>query len=250
MKINSSAIEIRHVLAAIAEYDRLGADEFLERYRFGKARTVFLTHSGRTYQAKAIIGVANGYATGTFVTGGDPDYQAGHAQSVLRRLGMEVSSGAPRAEMRRAPEVASVLAVPIETNEAETFTVTTTADVQERERSEGRLVTAYADYLRALGHSVCRHRIPVSDGVLITDLYDETTDELVEAKSSTDRGTIRLALGQILDYARYIQPASMAILVPQQPSIDLCTLLLDNGTGVVWPHGQGFERADPTTPSL
>ncbi|WP_197739653.1 hypothetical protein [Mycolicibacterium sp. P1-18] len=246
VRIDSGAIELRHVLTAIAEYDRLGADAFMERYRFGRARTVFLTYSGRTYQAKAIVGVANGYATGIFVTGGDPDYKAGHAQSVLRRLGMDVIAEPTRSEMRRAPDVTSVLAVPIEANEVETFAVQSRMDVQERERSEGRIVTAYANYLRALGHSVCRHRITVSDGVLITDLYDETTDELVEAKSSTDRGTIRLALGQILDYARYIQPASTAILLPQRPSVDLCTLMLANCAGVVWPHGQVFERADPT----
>lgn len=246
VRIDSNAIELRHVLAAIAEYDQLGADAFIERYHFGNARTVFLNYNGRTYQAKAIVGVANGYATGTFVTGGDDDYKAGQAQSVLRRLGMDVTAGPIRTEVRRAPEATSVLTVPIEANEAEMFTVQSRVDDQERRRSEGCLVTAYADYLRRLGHSVCRHRIPVSDGVLITDLYDETTGELVEAKSSTDRGTIRLALGQILDYARYIHPVSTAVLLPQQPTVDLCVLMSSNDVGIVWPHGQVFERADPS----
>jgi hypothetical protein len=245
VRINSGAIELHHVLSAIAEYDRLGRDAFMQQYRFGDARTVFVNYNNRTYEAKAIVGVANGHATGTFVTGGDPDYKAGQARSVLQRLGMEVTATPPRVEIRRAPDVMTVLAVPLEANEAETFTAESAADTQERERREGTLVAAYADYLRVLGHRVCRQRITVADGVLITDLYDETTRELVEAKSSIDRGTLRLALGQILDYARYIEPASMAILVPQRPPIDLSSLVLDNGAGIVWPHGSEFDRADP-----
>lgn len=47
------------VLAAVAEYDKLGRERFLEKYGFGKARSYFLVIDGRRYDSKAIIGVAH-----------------------------------------------------------------------------------------------------------------------------------------------------------------------------------------------
>lgn len=46
------------VLKAIAEYDRLGQDDFLKQYGFGKARNFILLHAGRRYDSKAIVGAA------------------------------------------------------------------------------------------------------------------------------------------------------------------------------------------------
>lgn len=49
------------VLKAIAEFDRLGRDEFLSRHDFGRARSYFLRYDGRLYDSKAIAAVAHGY---------------------------------------------------------------------------------------------------------------------------------------------------------------------------------------------
>ncbi len=48
------------VLAAIAEYDAIGRDEFLARHGFGQATRYLLEHNGRRYDSKAIAGVAHG----------------------------------------------------------------------------------------------------------------------------------------------------------------------------------------------
>src|SRR5262249_21947826 len=48
------------VLAALAEYDRLGQDAFLAKYGFGRAREYELVHDGKRYDSKAIAGVAHG----------------------------------------------------------------------------------------------------------------------------------------------------------------------------------------------
>lgn len=48
------------VLAAVAEFDRLGRDEFLGSIGFGPARTYFLEHGGRLYDFKAVVGYAHG----------------------------------------------------------------------------------------------------------------------------------------------------------------------------------------------
>jgi putative restriction endonuclease len=49
------------VRAAIAEFDRVGRDSFLSKYRFGRARRYFLEYGGRRYDSKAIAGAAYGY---------------------------------------------------------------------------------------------------------------------------------------------------------------------------------------------
>jgi hypothetical protein len=49
------------VLDAIAEFDRLGREAFLEKSGYGPARRCFLEYDGRLYGSKAIVGVAYGY---------------------------------------------------------------------------------------------------------------------------------------------------------------------------------------------
>lgn len=54
------------VLQAVAEHDKLGRTEFLERYHFSPARKYHLVLNGKRYDSKAIVGVAHGYATGAY----------------------------------------------------------------------------------------------------------------------------------------------------------------------------------------
>ena len=48
----------REILQAVAEYDQLGPDRFLEKYGFGAARSYWLVVDGKTYDSKAIVGAA------------------------------------------------------------------------------------------------------------------------------------------------------------------------------------------------
>src|SRR5258707_9833519 len=55
----------RHeILQAVAEYDRLGQDRFLEKYGFGAARSYRLVVDGKAYDSKAIVGAAHGFLQG------------------------------------------------------------------------------------------------------------------------------------------------------------------------------------------
>ena len=54
----TSAIAVRR---ALAEFDRLGRDAFLDQYGFGRAREYFVQQDGRFYDSKAIAGVAFGF---------------------------------------------------------------------------------------------------------------------------------------------------------------------------------------------
>lgn len=49
------------VQRAIAEFDEIGREAFLEKYQLGRARSYFLIHDGKRYDSKAIVGAAIGY---------------------------------------------------------------------------------------------------------------------------------------------------------------------------------------------
>jgi hypothetical protein len=49
------------VRAAVAEFDDMGRNAFLERYGFGPSRTYFLKVGDRQYDSKAIVGAAHGH---------------------------------------------------------------------------------------------------------------------------------------------------------------------------------------------
>jgi len=49
------------VLAAMAEYDEIGQQRFLELYGYGEATSYYIEHEGRRYDSKAIVGVAHRY---------------------------------------------------------------------------------------------------------------------------------------------------------------------------------------------
>lgn len=54
-------IEREAVLKAIKEYDRLGQEGFLKKYKFGKSTIYKLKYNGKKYDSKAIAGVAYGF---------------------------------------------------------------------------------------------------------------------------------------------------------------------------------------------
>ena len=82
------------VLEAIAEYDRLGQDEFLAKYGFDRARSYLLIHNGKAYDSKAIVGVAHGFVPGERALAAR-DFSGGEATvgRLLRGLGFTVQVG-------------------------------------------------------------------------------------------------------------------------------------------------------------
>ena len=79
------------VIKAIQEFDQLGRDAFLKKYGFRKAQSYDLRMNGRSYDSKAIAGVAHGYLPGE--TALTPDtFSGGEAtvQNTLERLGFTV----------------------------------------------------------------------------------------------------------------------------------------------------------------
>ena len=69
--VDFSRVDRPHVLQALAEYDELGGEAFLDTYGFKPARTYLLVHDGKSYDSKAVLGVAHRYATGVAATSED-----------------------------------------------------------------------------------------------------------------------------------------------------------------------------------
>jgi hypothetical protein len=82
-------------------------------------------------------------------------------------------------------------------------------------------------------------------------VYDETAGILYEAKSEATRNHVRLGLGQILDYKRYVPDAlGFSLLLPAAPHSDLLELLALYDVGAVWrdaEKGHFMQRWDGKT---
>ena len=111
------------------------------------------------------------------------------------------------------------------------------------QRREQGLVKDLEDWLTAAGHSICSLELH-GEGEASTircDLFDETDNAIIEAKSSIARPAFRMAIGQIADYSRLMNPPPnrRLILVPEQPRSDLIALAKSQKIGVIWPDGEG-----------
>ncbi len=80
-------------------------------------------------------------------------------------------------------------------------------------RHEAELTGAYMALLDSAGHQTGAFQIKVKGltSTLRTDLYDATDHVLYEAKGSNSREDVRMALGQILDYSRYVRRQGMKV---------------------------------------
>ena len=79
------------VLKAIAEFDELGQDAFLDKYGMGKATGYLLHYGGREYDSKAILAAAHGFHSGfPPLTSGEFYGGENDAVKYLRRLGFVV----------------------------------------------------------------------------------------------------------------------------------------------------------------
>ncbi|MFJ2864920.1 restriction endonuclease [Kitasatospora sp. NPDC087314] len=142
-----------------------------------------------------------------------------------------------------------VKTVPLEQQLTEKAFVDPNREPYEAERREGKLLTAFADYLQTRKHKVDRHQIRPEGETrpLFTDLYAESLNLLVEAKGSVTRESIRMAIGQLADYSRFLPVATAkAILVPSEPREDLLNLATSQNCTVIWPHAKTYLSTDPT----
>lgn len=97
-----SSVTRQHILQAIAEHDSRGGEQFLALYNFEPVPGYALTHEGRSYDARAVLGVAHRFATGRMATS-DDFHGMDAAVALLRRRGFEVTEPAGAARPVAAP---------------------------------------------------------------------------------------------------------------------------------------------------
>ena len=110
-------------------------------------------------------------------------------------------------------------------------------------RTEADLVKRYADHMEQLDHEVIgrRYRVAGESRPFRADLFLRDLNVLVEAKANPHRGSVRMAIGQLLDYQRYEHPTpDLAVLLPSKPSGDLMDLLSSLSISCIWEHAGGF----------
>ena len=108
-----SSVTQQHVLQALAEYDTRGEQEFLDVYGFAPSDDYPLVHDGRSYDSRAVLGVAHRFATGRIATPEEVESGFDGAVTILRRRGFTVSqpyfaphgraAAPPRQRAPRAP---------------------------------------------------------------------------------------------------------------------------------------------------
>ncbi|MCC9307394.1 hypothetical protein LN042_09820 [Kitasatospora sp. RB6PN24] len=114
-------------------------------------------------------------------------------------------------------------------------------------RREAELTQQYKEYLESIGHQTGAFQIKVKGltSTLRADLYDATAHVLYEVKGSSSREDVRMAIGQLYDYGRYINmpehdgEPELAILLPAAPDLDLYPLLKRCGVGIVYRSANG-----------
>lgn len=163
----------------------------------------------------------------------------------LRPLG-DVPVELPRLPISPTP-TARTDVVSVEEQHTERVFVSPDREPYELERREADLVRRYREHLERAGHEVGRLRIvpPGESRPLYSDLWDGAVGELIEAKSTVTRDQLRLAVGQLLDYGRFVDAKCRTVLVPSRPRDDLLMYLLSVAIGVVYPDGDGWEHVGP-----
>ncbi|GAA0338618.1 hypothetical protein ACKI1I_38410 [Streptomyces turgidiscabies] len=114
-------------------------------------------------------------------------------------------------------------------------------------RHEAELTRTYMAHLKEVGRKTGAFQIKVKGltSTLRTDLYDASEHVLYEAKGSSAREDVRMALGQILDYSRYVrteehpEPPKRVILLPAKPDLDMFDLCKTYGVEIVYRSENG-----------
>ena len=159
------------------------------------------------------------YTTDAPETGGGPIRKV----IVFRVRPVTIQPQPPDSPLRMATDNMVDL-VPVENQLTELVYVDPAREPYEAERREAALVRAFRDYLTADGHNVRRLRILPGGEIkpIFSDLYVPATGLLVEAKGSVERGCIRMAIGQLTDYRRFVENADCALLLPERPRTTWC----------------------------
>lgn len=224
-----------------------GNKAILEAGSLGKTLLLFKAHSP--------------YATyvGEFFLG-DPEFWIQHApdlEGTTRKVivfNLVPFDGNPQLLETRLPKQAELQFedwTPPSSDSIELLRPASSDEISQIEREEFDLQARFGNWLRQKGHKVRKLTIKTENGTLMPDLYDETMNQIFEAKKSPSREYVRSAIGQIIDY-RYCAgkfgnlEASGAILLPSPPIKEQIEQCEELQIQIYYPSEDGFEIAQST----
>lgn len=134
------------------------------------------------------------------------------------------------------------VSVPIEQLHLEGYEIAPQPLMKKATRREAILVAEFQVHLEAQGDHVSRNQLhPPEAASIYTDLFNHTRGQLIEAKASGSRHEVRMAIGQLADYRRFIEGVEgSAVLLGAKPHPDLLKLLASQGIAAIWRIGQDF----------
>jgi len=117
----------------------------------------------------------------------------------------------------------------------------TKSKVKKARKAEAELQWDYKQWLDKQGRRLSKVKI----GSVECDAWEHERRNLIEAKSSSSREDIRMAVGQLFDYAfhgkeRFGRQPNMAILVPEYPGENLANWLEWLRIRLIWREGRSF----------
>jgi hypothetical protein len=116
----------------------------------------------------------------------------------------------------------------------------TQADIKIAKAVESQLLYEYRLWLKRQDRTLSS----AIYGRLRCDAYEKATRNLIEAKSASTREHIRMAVGQLRDYAfqgrQEFPNPNTAILLPNKPQPDILEWLATERIAVIWRKGKDF----------
>ncbi|MEU4675332.1 EVE domain-containing protein [Amycolatopsis sp. NPDC023774] len=104
---------------------------------------------------------------------------------------------------------------------------------------EAKLLKRYMDFVGRARY--CLSALLPTGERLVCDLFDSETNTLIEAKASNTRESVRMALGQLLDYRHHLAPdATLARLLPARPAPSIVDVLHSHQVKVIYEDEGSF----------
>jgi hypothetical protein len=176
-----------------------------------------------------------------------PEWNEAH-NSVCRWMDHHLGKGSAiegNAGARRAPTPPNTDLVDLPETYQLDYEFQTKSRIARAKRIEAELLNGYRDWLAKQDRILSAAKY----GALRCDGYEKKRRNLIEAKSSSRRENIRMAVGQLLDYAfmgeRKFGKPNKAILLPERPHSEIEEWLLSIKISIVWrEQGSYFDNAN------
>jgi hypothetical protein len=174
----------------------------------------------------------------------DPYYKKAH-EALCNWMDNRLKGGETKTDSKTGSSPDNIKTVPFFDSDQLEFTVRTKEQVKTAKRREEALLGGYRSWLEKQGRTLER----VEYKKLRCDGYEKQYNNLIEAKSSAEREHIRMAVGQLLDYAfqgkKKFRNPNMGILLPKKPDPDSVGWLRPLKISLIWPENRAFiDNAD------